>query len=121
MAKGPLVKVRTGPSSYLKMTEQEAASYRATVGEYGIPREIPGQAGDAVPSEHNTGLLPDAETDYESFTVPQLQAIADGSGIDVKGMKKAEIIAALQEAETELPAADADDAEPDAETEGSAG
>lgn len=31
-----LVKVRTGPTSYLKMTEKDAAAYRKDVGEYGV-------------------------------------------------------------------------------------
>lgn len=36
---GPLVKVRTGPSSYLKMTEKDAAAYRAAGNEYGAPAQ----------------------------------------------------------------------------------
>ena len=39
MAEGPLVKVRTGPSSYLKMTEADAKAYRARYGEYGVDSE----------------------------------------------------------------------------------
>ena len=36
MAKAqPLVKVRTGPSSYIKMTEKQADAYRKANGEYG--------------------------------------------------------------------------------------
>lgn len=31
-----LTKVRTGPTSYLKMTEADAAAYRRNVGEYGV-------------------------------------------------------------------------------------
>lgn len=31
-----LTKVRTGPTSYLKMTEEDAAAYRQNVGEYGV-------------------------------------------------------------------------------------
>ena len=31
-----LTKVRTGPTSYLKMTEADAEAYRKNVGEYGV-------------------------------------------------------------------------------------
>lgn len=33
------MKVRTGPSSYLKMTEKDAAAYRAAGNEYGAPAQ----------------------------------------------------------------------------------
>lgn len=34
-----LVKVQTGPTSYLKMTEQDAKAYRKEHGEYGVQVE----------------------------------------------------------------------------------
>lgn len=101
MPTGPFVKVRTGKSSYLKMTEAEADAYRARYGEY----------GETKIAEDADTRLPDAETDYDAFTVAQLTTIADANEIDVKGMKKPEIIAALKAHEVKLPLADESDAE----------
>lgn len=83
MPKGPFVKVRTGKSSYLKLSEAEAEAYRARYGEYGVPEPVD----------------PRAEVDdLDRLTVPELQALAGNQGIDFKGLKKAELLAALREA-----------------------
>jgi hypothetical protein len=48
---GPLVKVRTGPTSYLKMTEAEAAKYREQYGEYGVDQS------DAQPAQRTAETI----------------------------------------------------------------
>ena len=52
-----LVKVRTGPTSYLKMTEKDAAAYRKKVGEYGVEPEPEAKAADA-PAENKAKAAP---------------------------------------------------------------
>jgi hypothetical protein len=55
-----LVKVQTGPTSYLKMTEAEAKAYRKEHGEYGASPESETKAADA-PAEDKARKAPAAK------------------------------------------------------------
>lgn len=80
MATGKLVRVQTGPTSYLKMTEDEAKAYRANVGEYNAPAVQPEPTGDGL----------------DELTVPVLTEQANALGIDTKDMKKADLVTAIR-------------------------
>lgn len=99
MVKGLLVRVRTGPSSYLRLTEEQAATYRATVGEYGAPKMQIGEVANPAVVE-----LPevDQRAEYEAMTVAQLRVCAESDGIDHQGLRKAELIDALMAQQVDL-------------------
>jgi hypothetical protein len=55
-----LVKVRTGPTSYLKMTEKDAKAYRKEHGEYGVEAE-PEAKAEEQPAENKQRRAPAAK------------------------------------------------------------
>lgn len=88
MAKGKLVRVQTGPTSYIKMTEDEAMAYRANQAGVAAPAKIVSSSPVQEPAPTSDGL--------DDLTVPVLTEQAKALDIDTKDMKKAEIIAAIR-------------------------